>query len=643
MLSPFVQTVIANGITANKPKHPKKTRSCFGRYISGLTFRIRYKDIFLDKLIINEIELHRFKRYKQSTIKTPEGFCLLAGSNNSGKSTFMQAFALWEFCKSVVQLEQGIDSLLHENVGKRQGVGVNGEDFLPINIPSLKHLWTNLRIAAEEDSDGKKESDGYTLWIEVKWKNETINQDRHLRFSLSLANERLFIKNTRSNVTASESIPKIAYIPPFAGILNREPYHTKAMRAKLIGQGLSGSVMRNTLLELYKANQKERERLKGDSDRIPKPDLASLRTNDRWEHLLEVMRNLFQVELIVHDFNEDYHSSIKAEYWKGNYNDARTKFTKHSGFNKRDIMVEGSGFLQLLNVLSLALDPSYQIVFLDEPDAHLHPTLQFYLLKELSVLTTKYEKQILFATHSTELIASQAPNKILKFENGRVKLLSEEHQKIGLITGLGSEFSPQLHQLQRNKKVVFVENESDSETLKIIAQTLNSPISDKIVIWPWPGKHVERQQLFNQLKREISGLKGISILDRDNQDYNTVTDMLKDKSNAGCDKDGLLARTWRYRYIETYLLSPDSISRAANKSKDDVIQDARGFGIDLTTFNTSTIIPGLKDFSSKELLTEGANCLTKQYGINKYDVIKSMQKEDIHDDFIELVKQINSL
>lgn len=346
----------------------------------------------LDKLTINEIELHRFKRYRQKTIKTPDGFCLLAGSNNSGKSTFMQAFALWEFCKSVIQLEQGDDALIDENIGKKQGVGVNGEDFLPISIPSLKHLWTNLRVTREKDNKGSKEPDGYTLWIEVKWKNETINQDRHLRFSLSLANERLFIKTTKSNVTASESIPKIAYIPPFAGILNREPYHTKAVRAKLIGQGLSGSVMRNTLLELYQVNQKERERLKGDLERISKLDLSNLRKNDRWEHLLDVMRELFQVELIVHDFNEDYHSSIKAEYWKGRYNEKRTKFIKHPGFNRRDIMVEGSGLLQLLNVLSLSLDPSYQIVFLDEPDAHLHPTLQFALLKELNVLAEKYEK-----------------------------------------------------------------------------------------------------------------------------------------------------------------------------------------------------------------------------------------------------------
>ncbi|ABO24140.1 AAA ATPase [Shewanella loihica PV-4] len=597
----------------------------------------------LDKLTINEIELHRFKRYRQKTIKTPDGFCLLAGSNNSGKSTFMQAFALWEFCKSVIQLEQGDDALIDENIGKKQGVGVNGEDFLPISIPSLKHLWTNLRVTREKDNKGSKEPDGYTLWIEVKWKNETINQDRHLRFSLSLANERLFIKTTKSNVTASESIPKIAYIPPFAGILNREPYHTKAVRAKLIGQGLSGSVMRNTLLELYQVNQKERERLKGDLERISKLDLSNLRKNDRWEHLLDVMRELFQVELIVHDFNEDYHSSIKAEYWKGRYNEKRTKFIKHPGFNRRDIMVEGSGLLQLLNVLSLSLDPSYQIVFLDEPDAHLHPTLQFALLKELNVLAEKYEKQILFATHSTELIASQSPDKILKFEASKVTLLSEEHQKIGLITGLGSEFSPQLHQLQRNKKVVFVENESDSNTLKMIARTLGTPISNNIVIWPWPGKHVERLQLFNQLKREISGLKGLSIRDRDNQDYNTITNTLIDKNNTGCDKDGLQARTWRYRYIETYLLCPISIASAANIPTGEVIRDARGFGIDLTPFCTQNIIPGLKDFTSKELLTEGENCLTKRYGINKYDVINRMKKENIHIDLVELIQQINSL
>lgn len=43
-------------------------------------------------------------------------------------------------------------------------------------------------------------------------------------------------------------------------------------------------------------------------------------------------------------------------------------------------MVEGSGFLQWLSVYTLALNPSINVLLLDEPDAHLHTTLQDHLL-----------------------------------------------------------------------------------------------------------------------------------------------------------------------------------------------------------------------------------------------------------------------
>ncbi len=597
----------------------------------------------MEVITIKEIELHRFKKYRNKTIATPDGFCLLAGSNNSGKSTFMQAFALWEFCKNLIKLEHGSNGLLNEFLGKKQGVGVNGEDFLPLNIPSLKHLWTNLKINPEEDTDGKKEADGYTLWLEINWVNSLLDEPRYLRFSLSLANERLFVKTTRSNITNIEELPQVAYIPPFAGILNREPFHTKAMRSRLVGQGLGGSVMRNTLLELFKRNQIKRKELQGEKDRISPANLKKLREKDGWEHLLEVMRRLFDIELVVHDFNEDYHTYIKIEYWKGKFNPTKTKFIKYAGFNRRDIMVEGSGFLQLLNVLSLALDPLYQVIFLDEPDAHLHPSLQFSLLDELNVLADKYHKQILFATHSTELIASQSPQNIMKFENGKVKILNEESQKVGLITGLGSEFSPQLHKLQRTKKVLFVENDSDADTIKILAEKIGTPISEDIVIWSWPGKHVERQHLFNQLKRVISGLTGLSLRDRDGQPFETITESLLDKNNTGCDKDGLLARTWRFRYIETYLLSPDAIARAAGKEVDKVIQDATVFGVDLSAFDPNEIISAFQELPSKHILTEGDDCLTTKYEISKYDIAKTMNADEIHVDIKSLISQIVTL
>lgn len=550
----------------------------------------------------------------------------------------MQAFAVWEFCKSIVVLEQGLDSLLPQNIGKRQGVGVNAEDFLPVNLPSLKHLWTNLKINIED------EKDGYTLWLEVRWSNSDFQEQRFLKFSLSLANERLFVKVTGSNLTQDEVVPQAAYIPPFAGILNREPFHTKAMRSRLVGQGLSGSVMRNTLLELYQVNSDKRVELKGDKSRISKSDLQDLRSEDRWEHLLEVTRRIFNVELVVHDFNESFHSYIKIEYWKGKYNNKRTKFEKYNGFNRRDIMVEGSGFLQLLNVLSLVLDPQYQIIFLDEPDAHLHPTLQFELLAELENIAEKYNKQILFATHSTELIASKLPEQIMKFEDGKAKLLSEESQKIALITGLGVEYSPLLHKLQRTRKIVFVESESDESTVKIIAKKLNKEISDDIVFWPWTGHHSERHHLFNQMKREIGEIKGVSLRDRDGQPFNTVSEELFDKQNVGCDKDGLKPLTWRYRYIESYLLCPRAIAKAAGKTEEEITADVDSwFGFDVSILKRDSIANLVQDLETKAFVSKGDNSLCSKYGISKYDIAKNLDIHEIHDDMRTLIDKINEL
>ncbi|WP_052772032.1 AAA family ATPase [Vibrio mexicanus] len=594
----------------------------------------------LNTIRVTKIKLHRFKRYDNKKFSLPDGFCLLAGGNNSGKSSFMQAFAVWEFCKSVVTLQQGENSLLPGNIGKKQGVGVNSEDFLPINLPSLKHLWTNLKVNKLYDD----ETDGYTLWLEVNWVNDDFPEPRRLRFSLSLANERLFIKVTGSNLVESEEVPKAAYIPPFAGILHREPFHTTAMRSRLVGQGLSGSVMRNTLLELHRLNTVKRSKLKGDKPKIPTAELKKLRETDRWEHLVEIMRRIFGVELIVHDFDERFHSYIKIEYWKGAFNEKRTKFEKYKGFNRRDIMVEGSGFLQLLNVLSLVLDPQYRIVFLDEPDAHLHPKLQFELLSELEKIAVKYNKQILFATHSTELIASRSPKQIMRFENGKAKLLSQEAQKIALIAGLGADYSPILKNLQRSKKIVFVEHESDENALKILAEKLGGKISEDIVFWAWTGSHAERLHLFKQLRSQIGSLKGVSIRDRDGQDFNTVSEALFDKQNNGCETEGLKPLTWRYRYIETYFLCVQAIARSTSKSVEDITKDTIAwFGIDLNCAKTDSIATVLQNLETKEMLNESNQSICKKYSISKYDVIKAIEPCEIHQDIKTAIDNITAL
>ena len=64
-----------------------------------------------------------------------------------------------------------------------------------------------------------------------------------------------------------------------------------------------------------------------------------------------------------------------------------SQLKRYRDFNKRDLMVEGSGFLQWLSVYVLALDPNLDVLLFDEPDAHLHCSLQDHLLENLELLS----------------------------------------------------------------------------------------------------------------------------------------------------------------------------------------------------------------------------------------------------------------
>ncbi|MGE6133212.1 AAA family ATPase [Aeromonas salmonicida] len=587
---------------------------------------------------LQSIILHKFKRYGDKTVLIPSGYTLLAGGNNSGKSTFMQAFALWEFCKSVIVIEKGREAL-NQNLLGGQGVGVSAEDFLPMNLPSLKHLWTNLKPGQTT------EVDGYTLWVKLNW--AVRGDEKFLCIALSLSNDRLFIKIKDSNLTDEDIPPQIAYIPPFAGILKKEPYHTLALRNKLIGQGLSGSAIRNTLLELNRENRRRRAEARGERDRISRGDLRLIRESDPWEHLTELMRRVFKTELYVDDFDDRYHTYISVHYRKGDIGD-NGSFSPFPAFNKRDIMVEGSGFLQMLNVISLALDPAYHVIFLDEPDAHLHPSLQFVLKEELNCIAEKYNKHILVATHSTELIESQVINKILKFDDGDITLINEEAQRVSLIAGLGGNYNDKITNLMRHKKVLFVENESDHNMIRKWAEILGVELANNYVVWPTSVGHKERMHLFSQLRSCINGLKGISLRDRDTAEFNTVAaDSLYDRGYpSNFEIKGIKNRTWRFKYIEGYTLSLDAIRQAAiNKHIDpDVVVThiQNNFHLILTNFNGDGIPLALRDLSAKEIVSEGRLSLHNSFNISKYDIASAFSAQHIHGDIRKIIDCINN-
>lgn len=145
---------------------------------------------------------------------------------------------------------------------------------------------------------------------------------------------------------------------------------------------------------------------------------------------------------------------------------------------------EASGLLHLVGILSAMYDDEIGVLLIDEPEVSLHPQLQAFLLKEISRVAgtpneNNYQKIIVMATHSTEMIKIlkaddllsfifcndlkedpiQIPNNAGELQNKSVK---------GLIARLGQEHKLTLF----SKTPLLVEGPSDVIICNAIADRL---------------------------------------------------------------------------------------------------------------------------------------------------------------------------
>ncbi|MBA8833157.1 ATP-dependent nuclease [Rhizobium leguminosarum] len=577
--------------------------------------------------MIKSVELRRFKRFEAGKIDVSStGVTLLAGPNNSGKSTLLHALAVWSFCVFVLRRGKGDASVLSGYEG--QGYGISDDDFNPINLPDLKHLWHGLKTQFPGE-------EGYSLSIRVEWVHPKHGK-HHLKISLSLTNDRLFIRAEDTSLHTCSALPEIVYLPPVAGLDAKEPFATPALRRSLLGRGLAGSVLRNVLYDLRRTNEKKRASLKGKKDKIPPADLKALRENDPWERLQATLRETFGFEITVAEYDETFHTTLQAFTQPVLFDEASKRY-RNNGV-KRDLMVEGAGALQWICVYAYAVAPETDILLLDEPDAHLHTSLQNVLIDALEGLVADGDKQVLLATHSREVLLGAPLEKIISFEKVKPHYLKNEADRVRMFSGLGETYDPFIDRVRRVKRILFAENDSDFRALKSIAASLGRPL-DKVECYPTTDAHKARREFFRKLEKGMPGIRALSVRDRDTAPLNTVCEQtLRDKS----DNHALLnfaSRTFRRRELENYALVPTCLARTLGVD----IQDIREWWetvlflpwSEKPAIDAASVMDGdFKDAIADRLAAGGKNM---------DDFWAQLIPEEIHDDLKLLAAQLEAL
>ena len=138
--------------------------------------------------------------------------------------------------------------------------------------------------------------------------------------------------------------------------------------------------------------------------------------------------------------------------------------------------------------------------------------------------------------------------------------LKDEGNRVSLFVGLGSQYAPRLDQLKRCKRLFLHDGPSNVEILRAWASSFGMLWPEDLVDWVYKGEAKSRKALVSELRKDIPGLKVISLEDRDDHHFADTKPDLTYGSKPLFDA-GLGLRRWRRRNIENYLLHPAAIAR----------------------------------------------------------------------------------
>lgn len=452
--------------------------------------------------MLTKLTVRNFKLFAAAEVELGQRV-VFVGPNNSGKTSALQALALWN-----AGVRRWLEKRGAGNVPKeRAGVTINRRDLIALPVPSANLLWRDLHVREGYKDGGKQKTRNVLIEIDVEGVDEGKTWSTSLEFDY--ANEESFYcrsrvgpAGTRLEMPAAAAEVRLAYLPPMSGLASNETRLDEGAISVRIGEGRTAEVLRNLCWQVRE------------------------RDEEMWRQIVERMRVLFGVVLDEPQYLRERGEIVMS--------------FRTAGGVQLDLSASGRGQQQTLLLLThMAANPG-SVLLLDEPDAHLEILRQRQIYQVLTETAEATGSQIIAASHS-EVILNEAADRdtVVAFVGKPHRIDDRGFQVKKALKELGFEA---YYQAEQTGWVLYLEGSTDLAILRAFAENLNHPalsVLERPFVHYVANQPARAKGHFYGLREAKSDLVGLALYDR-----------LDPPPSADPE---LEQQMWRRREIENYL------------------------------------------------------------------------------------------
>ena len=497
--------------------------------------------------MITRFTIRNFKRLQHATLDLGSA-AVFIGPNNSGKTTALQALALWD-----IGWRRWAEKRDRSAASDRPGVTINRRDLFAIPVPSAKLLWADLHTQDSSRKGGEAKTE--KVYISLTAEGDHAGAPWRCALDFYYANEESFYCRLRDGdggkVPEGARQHAVVFLPPMSGLAEREYRKEQGEISVLIGEGQTAQVLRNLCWQLHSRSDQ-----------------------GAWRTLRDRIEAMFSIRL-----NPPIYIKERSELSQ--------TYLERNGV-ELDLSSAGRGCQQVMLLLSFLLANPGSVLLLDEPDAHLEILRQRDVYNLITEIAAGNGSQIVAASHSEVVLQEAAERDVVMAFVGQPHRIDTRSRQSQVKKALESIRMADYYLAEQKGWMLYLEGSTDLAILRSLALRLAHPAATLLrdavpVVYLGSNKPQEARDHFHGLREAKPDLVGFALFDRLDRELQIGS--------------ALTERMWCRREIENYLVTPDSLAAfvVADLRQDDLLDlDERERRIECLTICIDELVTALK-------------------------------------------------